>query len=599
MRFLLSSTARVTLLLALGLCLAVGQAQTTDSAAEDDTADAQTGRQVYVIQVEGLISNVMLTSIQRRVELAQEAGADLIVLEIDTYGGLVTSALEIGTYIKNLDVETLAWVNDKAISAGAMISVAADGIVMAERSRIGDSAPIAIGQQLEGTERAKIESPILEEFRDSARRNGYPVVLTEAMVRLSPAIYQIENTDTEEVRYVYTTELDRYGLEPLREEHTPPTPEPSPSRESEDQPSPFPGLSLQNAAVAQADADTAAENDPPQAEDETDTDDEADADATERVRFGEGDWQILKVVNPANTLVTLSQDEAIEYGFARRIIADDQALMAMTNATDETFHRLDMSWSENLANLLVSPGVRSVLMILLLLGAYMEFQSPGLGVPGAVAAVALVLMIGAPFIAGLADMTDILIIAAGLILIGIELFLLPGIGVAGILGVLLVLVGFLMTFVPPDPEPGWVPTLDATWLGLRQGLLVMILGIIVTGIAGFFLARHIDRVPLFRRLVLESTVDTPTSTNGDAAAAAMSTTTDDPDRHITATAPAAEPPPLAPGSQGRALTGLRPAGRIEVDGQIVDVVTGGRWVEAGESVRIVEIHGNRVVVEQA
>ncbi|MEX0742435.1 MAG: hypothetical protein WD079_06525, partial [Phycisphaeraceae bacterium] len=210
--------------LLLGVSLANGNVQPTN-----ETAEPTDGRLVYVIPVEGLISDVMLMSMQRRTEMAEEAGADLIVYEIDTYGGLVTSALEISTFIKNVRTETLAWVNDKAISAGAIISVAADGIVMAERSRIGDAAPIMPGQQLEGTERAKQESPILEEFRDSALRNGYPVILTEGMVRLSPAIYQIENVDTGDVEYVYSTELPIYDLESPRGDYTPP-PAPAPQQ---------------------------------------------------------------------------------------------------------------------------------------------------------------------------------------------------------------------------------------------------------------------------------------------------------------------------------------------------------------------------------
>ena len=127
-----------------------------------------TGAKVAVVRLEGFIYGYTLQSLEQRSQQAIDRGATLIVVELDTPGGLVSSALDVSRYIKSLPVRTVAWVNDQALSAGILIASACDQIVMAPASLTGDCAPIVPGQNLAPTERAKALSPILEEFRDSA-----------------------------------------------------------------------------------------------------------------------------------------------------------------------------------------------------------------------------------------------------------------------------------------------------------------------------------------------------------------------------------------------------------------------------------------------
>ena len=101
------------------------------------------GYQIAIVPITDMIHDVTNKSMRERIERAIEEGATLIVLEIDTFGGMVTSALEICEYLKNMNVPTVAWIRPKAISAGAMISVACDEIVVSRSSRFGDCAPIA------------------------------------------------------------------------------------------------------------------------------------------------------------------------------------------------------------------------------------------------------------------------------------------------------------------------------------------------------------------------------------------------------------------------------------------------------------------------
>ncbi len=169
---------------------------TTSSSASSSGA----GGTAAVIKLAGEVDDYNRDALFRRFDKARRIGARTVILEIDTYGGLVTSGLDISRFVKNQkDLHTIAFVNSKAISAGAMIAMACDEIVMTPSGTLGDCAPIIISRSgggyetVGGTERAKMESPILADFQESARRNGYDPLLARAMVTLKPAVHWIED----------------------------------------------------------------------------------------------------------------------------------------------------------------------------------------------------------------------------------------------------------------------------------------------------------------------------------------------------------------------------------------------------------------------
>ena len=178
----------------------------------------------FVVPIRGEISDIMRDSIARRLEQARSKGAKTIIFEMDTPGGLVTSALDICRIIKKLPdegIRTVAWVHDDAYSAGAMISVACQQIVMTNTSHIGDCAPIMYApgagvQEMPAAERAKAESPVLAEVRDSANRNGYNHLLLRAMVTVGEEVWWVENVQTGERRFVNAAEkAELFGEKPL------------------------------------------------------------------------------------------------------------------------------------------------------------------------------------------------------------------------------------------------------------------------------------------------------------------------------------------------------------------------------------------------
>jgi len=489
----------------------------------------------FVITIEDEINDVTLVSMKRRVAEAREEGADMIVFEMDTPGGLVSSALEICTYIKNTtDLKTVAWVRPAAYSAGVMISLSCDEVVMASASKMGDCAPIIVSpvdglQQLGETERAKIESPILKEFVDSAHRRGYDRLLCEAMVRTGSEVWWVEKGTGGGRKFVTEDEKDEL------------------------------------------------------------LDDE------------DGKWQLVKTmydpisdrevkvqqpVVKERDLLTLTQSEAMAYGFAKAIISTEDQLIEHYNIKGDLV-RFSPNWSENVADVLSSPMIRTVLMILIALGAYSEFHAPGTFVGGTIALIALVIFLGAPYLTGLADVWEILLVCVGVILLLVEIFVIPGFGVAGILGILLVFTGLIATFVPAEPGPIIVPRMPGTWLGLWTGMKVVFGGLTASIVGMWFLNKYLPTMPGTRNLFLQPP---DSAIAGEASGRTMAVADGGAASDVDA--------PARVGDTGITLTKLRPAGKVSIDGRRVDVIAQGQMVAEGCSVEVVGVSGSRIVVRE-
>ena len=470
------------------------------------------------------ISGMTLRFTERALNEAKVLGADVIVCELDTPGGEVGATLEICQAIKRLDVRKAAWINNDAYSAGTMIALKFPEIVVSSNARMGDCAPILISPQgglmpIGDTERSKITSPVLAEFRDSAKTNGYAQAWCEAMVSLKPPIYEIENKQSGEKRYVFEDQLGKYELS-------------------------------------------------------------TDADA----ELEPSDWTLGEEVWPAEQLVTLLTDEVMRFGFGKAVVDSDTELLEYLGLPDAQIVRFQTNWSEELVTFLTHPVVRSILTILMLMGLYSEMQSPGLGLPGGVALAAMLVLLGAPYLTGLANSVEILIILVGLGLIVLEVFVIPGFGLAGIAGIVLMFVGLLMTFVPEEPGPGFIPQLPGTWQSLETGFFTIIISFAISLVGIGVLTRMLGSIPLFNRLILK-TEQQAVPVSESVSAGVGGTGLEDVN--------------LSVGQRGVAAGDLKPGGRAEIDQRFYEVTTRGGWIEDGTAVRVVEVSGSRVIVEEA
>ncbi|MEX2213415.1 MAG: NfeD family protein [Phycisphaeraceae bacterium] len=553
-----------------------------------DTVPLPGGAKVYIVPIEGNIYTFTLESMQRRVERAIEVGAEVIVFEVNTFGGQLDTALEICKFIRGkiqsasgAKIPTIAWINDKAYSAGIMISSSCDHIIMAPAGTTGDCAPInALGGSLAPTERAKILSPLLSEFRENAEDNGYPYALFHAMCVLGPKVFLVEHKSEKDAdgnpRRLLVNDVDYQIM--------------------------VEGKSRSSIADAVSELlnSAAGGGDEPVGGSVRELATEADR----------GQWKLVEQVHAGNTLLTLSTRQAVKYGLALEgTFVTDQDIKAFLNATEVI--RVQETWSETMAGFLVSWPVRFALIAVLLVGFGIEMLFPGLVIPAIVGAVALIILIISPMLVGLSEFWHLLLIFVGFILLAVELFVTPGFGVLGISGIVAILAGLIMSVVPvggnlPNYTPGMVSD-------LQNSILWTFGAFVVSGIALIVLVRHHGSFPLFDRLALSTSQKAmvsannptpesglerrPVNSEGDEVEGADEDPRIAAARKELAGSDAVGDGRVKVGDEGRSITELRPSGRVRIEGRDVDVASVGGWIDVGRRVRVVRIEGSRITVE--
>jgi membrane-bound serine protease (ClpP class) len=194
-----------------------------------------------------------------------------------------------------------------------------------------------------------------------------------------------------------------------------------------------------------------------------------------------------------------------------------------------------------------------------------EIRTPGFGVPGALGILSLALFFWGHWLVRLAGWEELLLVGAGVILLAIELFVTPGFGVIGTLGLVALLGGLGLSLV------GAGATWEVIIIAVGQVAVSLLLAIAVS----LALLRLLPRLPFGRRLVLET----------ELAAAEGFASPPETDRAWL-------------GKRGTAASTLRPAGIGDIEGERVDVVSDGEFIDAGEPITVVRVDGNRIVVRR-
>ncbi len=281
-----------------------------------------------------------------------------------------------------------------------------------------------------------------------------------------------------------------------------------------------------------------------------------------------------EVISAEGQLLTLTNMEAERrYGEEQKPLLSegtydslDELLYALGYA-HMVREELAVTYAEHVARFLQIIG--PLLMMIGFLGIYLEIQSPGFGWPGIIGISCLVLYFAGHHIAGLAGHEEILIFILGIALILIEVFVLPGFGIAGITGIALVVWSLLNAMIQRFPGDPWVPSLAEFQIPVLKLSGAIIGAAVCAGIMG----KLLPKTPLFHKLILDE------ATRRDEGYASSDDTHD------------------LVGQEGVTTTPLYPAGDAMFGDRILDVIARGEYIEEGQRVRIVETHGNRIIVE--
>jgi membrane-bound serine protease (ClpP class) len=259
-----------------------------------------------------------------------------VIFRINTFGGRVDAATQIKDAILDSKVMTIAFVNKRAISAGSLITLSCEKIVMVPGASMGAST--VVDQQ--GAKQAeKAQSYMRSEFRATAEKNGRRTDIAEAMV-------------------------------------------------------------------------------------------------DERV--------VIEGLVDSTQLLTLTSEEAMKYGIADTVLSNIDEVLETYGISDAELVKLDENWGESVVRFLNNPIISSLLIMIGLVGMFTEIKSPGWGLPGTAAVIALTLFFGTSYILELASIIEIVLFIAGVALLLVEIFIVPGFGFFGVGGIILIVAGLFL-----------------------------------------------------------------------------------------------------------------------------------------------------------
>lgn len=402
---------------------------------------------------------------ERAIKAAEDMNADFILLDLDTYGGLVSDADMIRTALLNTEITTIAYVRNNAASAGALISIACDSIYMKTGSTIG--AASVVNQ----------EGQVMPEKYQSYMRNKM----------------------------------------------------------------------------------------------------RATAEATNRnpdIAEGMVDQKVvIEGITDSTSIITFSVDEAIKNGFCNGKAHSIEEVIAQIGLEDYEITKHKISKVEKIIQLLINPAFSGILLLVIIGGLYFELQTPGVGFPIMASFIAALLYFAPLYLEGLAANWEIALFIVGILLLGVEVFVLPGSGVAGVLGIAAIITSLSLAMVRN------IDGFDFTYVPsgeLTQAFLIVSV-VIIGGTLLFILgSNEITKKRMFGKLTLRTELTKETGS------VIMSSITDQ----------------AFLGVKAVAATDLRPAGKVIIDGDYHDAQSDGGYIEKGEEVIVKKVSGAYLVVNK-
>lgn len=425
--------------------------------------DAETGL-IYKFSIKEEIAPPVWHKTKKAFAEAADMDADIILIHMNTYGGMVETADSIRTTILQSKIPVWVFIDNNAASAGALISIACDSIYMRSGANIG--AATVVNQTGEAMP-DKYQSYMRATMRSTAEATGRDPEIAEGMV------------------------------------------------------------------------------DP-------------------RVR--------IEGISDSGQVITFTTSEAIRYNYCNAQAESIEEILKITGKENYKIVEQKLTTTDRIIGFLTKPMISGLLIMIIIGGIYFELQTPGVGFPLAAAAVAALFYFMPLYIEGLADNWEILIFIVGLILLMVEIFAIPGFGVAGISGIVLMVTGLTLSMV----DNTGFDFSGVNTMGLIKAFFIVIIASFASLIGSFFLTRKLfGGHTIFGDLALLSTQQ---ASEGYVSS----------DTNYT----------KMTGLKGKAFTMLRPAGKIDIDGRIYDAVAESGFIEKDENIRVVNYENAQLIVRK-
>jgi membrane-bound ClpP family serine protease len=476
------------------------------------------------IDVRGPVDGALAETLRRRIRRAIGQHANLLILQLECAGGDTLVARDLARDLRELKddkgelpVMTVAYIPGHAPDTAVILALGCTEIVMHKDAELGDFSSLVF--KSEGGELTEVDPDKnvmrLKDLKGLAEDQGYSPALFGGMMDRRVTIYWATNRkDRRERRFLSEEELkdDRQSVNPI----------------------------WGNEVL---------------------------------IKEGGPPWPKPA---PRAKLLILPADRAKEFGVARYTVDNLSELYALYGVDPSKVKVAEADWLDDLAKFLCSSTMSIILVMVGVTCLILELKMPGLGIPGVISALCFVLFFWSHSqLAGQITMLAILLFLLGLVLIGLEVFVIPGFGVCGISGVLLMLLSLALVTVEKKPET------SQEWMGFVTTLAKFGLALLGAVPAALVVAHYLPSIPYVNRLILK-----PEGEKSEE----LGEETPEPIR-----------PELAAllGAVGVAATPLRPAGKVQFGDDFVDVVAEGGYVVAGTRVQVVEIEGNRIVVKES
>ncbi len=531
---------RATVFLAVFAMSAFPALAETEDLRETEEGQDQ-GGVVVICPINGMIDDGMAVVVQRAVGTAVDAKA--IIFVVDTPGGKVDSCLEIVESILDARCQTIAYIEGMgAISAGAILSYACQDMIMSPTTNMGAAAPVMftpegvqpLGEKEVSFVRAKIAA--------LAEQNGHNPAIAQAMVDKDIVLRAYVNEKGEVIVYRADEERDARPRKTRINEIIETLTEALPISEE---------MAKKVKGALGADEEEPAEED------------------REVEMLPDGGELVLA----SGKLLTLTPKEAIRYGVIPTTCNSIEEVMSYYRYHGLQQVHIEMTWAEKVFRFLTTPTVSSLLLMGGIAGLYMEAKTPGFGVFGIVGIICLALFFGARAVLGLTEWIDILLIAAGLGLLAVEMFVLPGFGIVGIGGIACLAAGLFLSFTYNDftwPEYSW------HFDRIRDAGYSLTLAIVTFVAFVLVMWKTLPHTPVYGMLVLQH-------------AQAKD------EGYVVQTEAQRD---AAIGLKGVTISMLRPAGKACFDDKAYRVVSRAEFIEKGTPIVIVQVAGNRYVVDK-